>query len=43
MYLGVVENYAHRYDLAPPPALAEYEFALGRQATAYAALAGLGL
>ena len=41
LYLGVVENYAHRYDLAP--ALAEYEFALGRQATAYAAMAGLGL
>ena len=41
LYLGVVENYAHKYDLAP--ALAEYEFALGRQATAYAAMAGLGL
>ena len=41
LYLGVVENYAHKYDLTP--ALAEYEFALGRQATAYAAMAGLGL
>ena len=41
LYLGVVENYAHRYDLAP--ALAEYEFTLGRHATAYAAMAGLGL
>ena len=41
LYLGIVENYADRFDLGP--ALADYEFTLGRQATAYAAIAGLGL
>ena len=41
MYLGVVDNYAHKYDLRP--VLDEYEFVQGRQATAYAAMAALGL
>ena len=41
LYLGVADNYAGRYDLGP--VLAEYEFTRGRQATAYAAIAGLGL
>ena len=41
LYLGVVDNYAHKYDLRP--VLDEYEFVQGRQATAYAAIAALGL